>query len=435
MSSEQDASFGHRLRRLREAAGLTQEELAGRAGLSPNAISDLERSRRRHPYPHTVRALADALELPEDERAALIGLVPRRDAATPASPAAAPTDGLPVPPSRLIGREREATRLGAVLRRGEARLVTLTGPGGVGKTRLALEVARNVAGNFPDGAFFVELAPLGDPDLVLPTVSQALGLRETGERTSRETLFAYLLRRKVLLVLDNFEHLLGAAPEVAGLLGSSPGLVVLATSRAPLRVRGEHEYPVGPLAVPDPSRTTDAESVAASPSAELFARRAREANPSFSLTERNAASVAAICWRLDGLPLALELAAARARFLGPMELLSRLDRALEAGGARDLPERQRTMRAALNWSHELLYEAERTLFGRLSVFAGGFALAAAEEVAASGAVEPERVMESLGNLAEQSLVTVEPDAGGTETRYGMLEPVRQYARDKLGERG
>ena len=163
MSPEQDASFGHRLRRLREAAGLTQEELAGRSGLSPNAISDLERGRRRHPYPHTVRSLADALELPEDERAALIGAVPKRGGAARAAPDSAPTGGLPEVLSPLIGRERDAAKLGAVLRRGEARLVTLTGPGGVGKTRLALEVAQNVAGGFPDGAFFVELAPLGDP--------------------------------------------------------------------------------------------------------------------------------------------------------------------------------------------------------------------------------------------------------------------------------
>ena len=432
MSPEQDASFGHRLRRLREAAGLTQEELAGRSGLSPNAISDLERGRRRHPYPHTVRSLADALELPEDERAALIGAVPKRGGAARAAPDSAPTGGLPEVLSPLIGRERDAAKLGAVLRRGEARLVTLTGPGGVGKTRLALEVARDVAGGFPDGAFFVELAPLGDPDLVLPTVSQAVGLRETGGKASRETLLAYLHRRKLLLVLDNFEHLLGAAPVVASLLGSSAGLVVLASSRAPLRVRGEHEYPVGPLAVPDPSRTTDAESVAASPSAELFARRAREANPAFSLTRKNAASVAAICWRLDGQPLALELAAARARFLGPTELLARLDRTLEAGGARDLPERQRTMRATLDWSYGLLPDEERATFRALGVFAGGFTLEAAEYVGEGiGATDATHL---LGSLVEQSLVAAETD-DGEGARYRMLEPIRQYALEKLEESG
>jgi tetratricopeptide (TPR) repeat protein len=187
--------------------------------------------------------------------------------------------------------------------------------------------------------------------------------------------------------------------------------------------------------VPDPSRATDAESVAASPSAELFARRAREANPAFSLTRKNAASVAAICWRLDGLPLALELAAARARFLGPTELLARLDRALEAGGARDLPERQRTMRATLDWSHDLLSDREKALFQRLSVFVGGFGLEAAEAAGWAGEAGTEDALGLLASLVEQSLVTAEPDVGGGETRYGVLEPVRQYALERLHDGG
>ncbi|MDP9480998.1 MAG: hypothetical protein M3R38_35925, partial [Actinomycetota bacterium] len=241
-------------------------------------------------------------------------------------------------------------------------------------------------------------------------------------------LRGYLREKRLLLVLDNFEHLLEAAPEVAELLAACPSLKVLATSRAPLRLRGEREYPVAPLAVPDPARAPDAEAVAASPAAKLFVDRAREASPAFSFNRKNAAVVAAICWRLDGLPLALELAAARTRFLGPTELLSRLDRALEAGGARDLPERQRTMRGTLDWSHELLAEAERRLFRRLSVFAGGFALEAAEEVA-----DGEDVLFLLGRLVEQSLVTAEPHED--ETRYGMLEPIRQYALEKLKESG
>ena len=432
MSPEDEPSFGVRLRRLRETAGFTQEELAGRAGLSLNAVSDLERGRRRHPYPHTVRSLADALGLPEDERAALAGSVPRRGGATRVAPSAAPAVVLPEPPSSLVGREREAQNLVAILRRGGTRLLTLTGPGGVGKTRLALEVARNAAGDFPDGAFFVGLAPLGDPDLVVPTISQAAGLREMGEKVSRETLLGYLHKRKLLLVLDNFEHLLGAAPEVASLLGSSPGLVVLATSRAPLRVRGEMEYPVEPLAVPDPSHESDTESVAGSPAAELFARRAQDANPTFALTRKNAAAVAAICWRLDGLPLALELAAARARFLGPTELLARLDRALEAGGARDLPERQRTMRSTLDWSFSLLSPGEQILFRTLSVFAGSFPLEAAESVGED--LGRAYVTDLLGSLVEQSLVAADTDAGGG-VRYRMLEPVRQYAQGKLEESG
>jgi predicted ATPase len=209
---------------------------------------------------------------------------------------------------------------------------------------------------------------------------------------------------------------------------------VLVTSRAPLRVRGEREYAVSPLAVPDPTRMPEAREVAQTPAAELFVERAEEASPSFELTQANAAAVAAICWRLDGLPLALELAAAQTRFLGPTALLSRLDRALEAGGARDLPERQRTMRATLDWSHDLLHEPEKELFRRLSVFAGGFTLETAEDVGAAGTVEAEDVLVLLGNLVEQSLVVVETSPEG-RTRYRMLEPVRQYALERLRESG
>jgi predicted ATPase len=333
-----------------------------------------------------------------------------------------------VPPTLLVGRERDVAVVRSLLEEDGARLLTLTCTGGVGKTRLALEVADRMRGEFLDGATFVALAPLSAPDLVVPTVAQTLGLREAGGRPVRELVHGYLRDKRLLLVLDNLEHLLEAAPEVAVLLSTCPSLKILATSRAPLRLRGEREYPVGPLAVPDPARAPDAESVAASPSAKLFVERALEANPAFSLNQKNAAAVAAFFWRLDGLPLALELVAAQARFLGPTELLSRLDQALQSGGARDLPERQRTMRSALDWSHELLAEAERVLFRRLSVFTGGFALEAAEEVA-----DEEDALDLLGRLVEQSLVTAE--LREDETRYGMLEPIRQYALEKLEQSG
>jgi predicted ATPase len=263
---------------------------------------------------------------------------------------------------------------------------------------------------------------------LMPGVARALGLREASATPARELVHGYLRERHLLLVLDNLEHLIEAAPEVTALLAAGPGAKVLVTSRAPLRLRGEQEYPVAPLAVPDPARAPDAEGVATSPAGGLFLERAREANPSFALTRKNAAAVAAICWRLDGLPLALELVAAQARFLVPAELLSRLDQALEAGGARDLPERQRTMRGTLDWSHDLLPEPERRLFRRLSVFAGGFTLEAAEEVA-----NGEDTLVLLGRLQEQSLVTVESHED--EARYGMLEPVRQYATERLRESG
>ena len=418
------------LRELREAGGLTQEELASRAGLTAKAVSALERGERKRPYPHTVRVLADALELSGDKRSALLAAVPNRGAEAPAAAQEQPK--ISVPHTSLLGREQELEEIQGFLR--EVRLLTLTGAGGVGKTRLALEAARRGEDLLPDGVAFIGLAPLSDAALVVPTIAQSLGLRETEGRSSREALYAYLNEKRLLLVLDNFEHVLEAAPEVVELIEACAHLVVLVTSRAPLRVRGEQEYPVPPLVVPDPTRAPVVEEVASTPAVELFAERAQAASPSFELTEANAAAVAAICWRLDGLPLALELAAARVRFLGPTALLSRLDRALETGGARDLPERQRTMRATLDWSHDLLHNPEKELFRRLSVFAGGWTLEAAEEVLAAGDVGAEDVLALLVNLGEQSLAVAETSADGS-VRYSMLEPVRQYALEKLEDSG
>jgi predicted ATPase/DNA-binding XRE family transcriptional regulator len=438
-ASRGDTPFGTRLRQLREAAGLTQGELAGRAGLTAKAIGMLERGARKHPYPHTVRALADSLELSEDERVALTRSIPRRSGNAPApvvEAAAMHPSALPVTLTPLVGREREVEEIVDLLGRVAAvRLLTLTGPGGIGKTRLAIEAARKTSGYFPDGVAFVALAPLGDAALMMPSVSQALGLREAASARLLEVLRQYLRDRRFLLVLDNFEHVTEAAPEVVDLLGSCPKLSVLATSRAPLRVRGEHEYPVSPLAVPDPTRMPEAQEVAQTPAVKLFIERAEDASSTFELTHANAPAVAAICWRLDGLPLALELAAAQTRFLGPTALLSRLDQALQAGGARDLPERQRTMRATLDWSYELLHEPERELFECLSVFAGGFTLEATESVGGTQESGGEDVLALLGNLVEQSLVVAEPAAEGDEIRYRMLEPIRQYAWGRLEEGG
>jgi predicted ATPase/DNA-binding XRE family transcriptional regulator len=432
--------FGRRLRALREGAGLSQEELAARAGLTAKGIGALERGERRHPRSHTVRSLAAALTLSDADRGAFLAAVPKRAGGalshaearvgTFALPAALPA----APPTLLLGREQEVRAVFSLLEKGEARLLTLTGPGGVGKTRLALEVAGGAKEMFTDGVAFVALASLKDADLVFSTIFRTLGLQEVGGRSVRETLHEHLRGSRMLLVLDNFEHVMEAAPEVADLLATCPDLVVLATSRAALRVRGEKEYPVQPLAVPDPSRSPDMGIVNSSPAARLFADRAGEANPSFEITSKNAASVAAICWRLGGLPLALELAAAKSRYLGPTELLSRLDRALEAGGARDLPERQRTMGATLDWSHDLLSDEEKALFRHLSVFAGGFGLEAAEAAGGAGEARAEDALILLGSLVEQSLVTAEPEAPG-ETRYRMLEPIRQYALEQLHKSG
>ena len=446
-SSEAEGSFAGRLRALRLAASLSQEELAERAGLTVNAIGALERGERRRPYPHTVRALADALGLSDAEREALAAAVPARAAraSSPSGRTGAPMTAepvpvggpasfarLPVPPSPLIGREAEVRSLVDLLRARSYRLVTLTGPGGVGKTRMAWEAGARLAEDFAGAVVLVDLAPVPDAALVTHALAHALGLRELDSRGAddaglTDAIVGFLGTRPMLVLLDNVEHVLDCAPAVTGLVARCPGLVVLATSRAPLRVRAETEMPVPPLQVPDPRQMPDAAGVGNSAAARMFLDRAAAAGAPVELTEQNAATIAAICWRLDGLPLALELAAARARLLSPTTLLARIDEAVGAGGMRDAPERQRTMRATLGWSYDLLGEPERVLFRRLSVFAGGFSLPAVEALCDPG----DDALPVLGGLVEQSLVARTADPDGHPSRFRLLEPVRQYAADLL----
>jgi non-specific serine/threonine protein kinase len=440
------------LRRTRLTAGLTQKALADRAGLSVHAISDLERGTRRFPYPQTVQQLARALRLSAADRAGFEAAVPHRLGSTArVLDHAGAVGNLPVAVTSLIGREREAAEVGRLL--ATTRLLTLTGTGGVGKSRLALEVARAAAGDYPDGAWLVELAPLADPALVPQAVARALGVAESPGRPLVETLVAALrLRQPLLLVLDNCEHLVDACARLVEALLDCPTVRVLATSREPLAIGGELTWRVPSLGVPDDQRDRPAAAVAGCAAVRLFVERAGFARPGFALTPENTAAVAEICVRLDGIPLALELAAARVAALSVEQIADRLDDRfrLLTGGRRTALRRQQTLEAALAWSHDLLTAPEHVIFRRLAVFAGGWTLEAAEAVCAEGAWHeggregapgepmspPSRrpalsldVLDLLPRLVDKSLVEVEEREGAA--RYRLLESVRQYARAQL----
>jgi predicted ATPase/DNA-binding SARP family transcriptional activator len=336
---------------------------------------------------------------------------------------------LPTPPTPLVGRRLEVAAVAALLR-DEVRLVTLTGPGGAGKTRLAVAAAAELGPELPDGAVFVDLAAVNDPELLGSAIAQALGLGEGAEGVE-ETLVEHLAPANMLLLLDNLEQLAPEVALVARLLAAAPRLRVLATSRTPLRLAAEQEYPVPPLAVPDPAQASF-EELAANDAVRLFAARARAVDPGFTLDDGNAAAVAQVCERLDGLPLAIELAAARSKLLSPEAMSRRLDQALDllVGGGHDLPDRQRTLRATLEWSHGLLSEEERKLFARFGVFAGGWTLEAAEAVCGEDGLD---VFHTLASLVDESLVRRVARPG--EPRFRMLATIREYAVERLEQSG
>jgi predicted ATPase/DNA-binding XRE family transcriptional regulator len=411
-------TFGALLKCYRMAAGLTQEALAERASLSTRAVSDLERGLSRAPRYDTLDLLTRAMNLEAEPRAALFSAarpaLPREDAK------ATPLQVLPFPPTALLGREQEiAQALGLVRERG-VRLLTVTGPSGVGKTRLALEIAHDLRAGFADGLAWIDLTVLRDPSLVPQTVAQALGLREQADRPFSEQVRAFLQDKQCLLLLDNFEQVLSAADFVADLLVSCPRLQVLVTSRAPLHLRAEQQLVLTPL--------TQAAAVT------LFRERAHRLQPHLDATDP---SVAAICDQVDRLPLAIELAAAHVRVLSLPVLLERLSDRLRFlhGGARDLPERQRTMHEAIAWSYHLLPPTQQRWFRALSIFMGGYTLAAAESICwGEEPITSDECLSTIAALVDASLVQMETTGDGLP-RYSMLEVIREYAGEQLRAAG
>jgi predicted ATPase/DNA-binding XRE family transcriptional regulator len=419
-------NFGLLLRRYRLAASLSQEALGERSGLSANAIAALERGRRRAPRPATVLLLADGLDLGPAERALLIGSVRLGSAVEEEGV----LSRVPLPLTSFVGRAHQLAEVRHLL--DSARLLMLAGAAGVGKTRLAIEVARDV----DTEVGFVELAPLADGAEVPHAVASILGVQEQPRQSLMQTLAESLQSRDLLLVLDNCEHLLHFCAELTGtLLRACPRLRVLATSREPLGMAGEVVWPVPALSLPQ----LDAPFIAAQGTSEavsLFVERARAVSPDFALTEKNARAIAEVCVQLDGLPLALELAAARVRVLSPLQIAKRLsDRfGLLASGSRGAPARHHSLQAAIDWSFDLLSARERLLLERLAVFAGGWTLEAVETVCAGGDIQPSEVLGLLGRLVDRSLVVAEPASSGA-FRYRLLETIRKYASERLARSG
>jgi predicted ATPase/DNA-binding XRE family transcriptional regulator len=425
-----DDNLGASLKNLRRATGMTQEELAERAGISARTVSDLERGLRTTVHHDTARRLASALGLGDEQRRKFEAVARGRAIVLPSAQTRGAILTVPTP---FFGRSRELESIKATLVAGDVRLLTLTGPGGIGKTRLALEAAAGIQVSFPDGIFFVSLGELKEASLVAPELAKSVGAVETGAGLE-ELLTRRLAGRRVLVVLDTFEHLTPAAPLVYSLLLSCPKIAFLVTSRSALRLRGENEFPVPPLESPSQIGDHPMEDVMRWPATALFWERAQAVRPDLQLDMHSALLVVEICRRLDGLPLAIELAAARVKHLPLAAIRDQLEHRLEllVGGPLDLPLRQRAIRDTVAWSHDLLDSQAQKLLRRLSVFAGGWSLDDVATVCGPFA-EIGDALESVSGLVDQSLVFLDPNH--PEARYGMLDVVKEYASRRLMDAG
>lgn len=448
MSTATTVAFGPLLRHYRLASGLTQQELAERAGVGLRAISDLERGARTRPYRYTILRLANALGVPEPDRGEFFAAArrvvlsshanvvangadqPRLVGGVPPSSGWELRHNLPVPLSSFVGRERDVTALRDLLR--TTRLLTLTGAGGIGKTRLALEVARSLLNAYTDGIWLVELAAIAEPDLLPSTLATVLGVHPEPDQHTLDTLIGALCSRQVLLVLDNCEYLVAACARLTRtLLEACPGVTILVTSRQRLGTSGELIWRVPSLATLSGDDRPSVEGMLDYAAVRLFVERARAVESRFALTPNNAGAVARICERLDGIPLAIELAAAQVRVLTAEQIARRLDdrfALLTGGDPSDIP-RHATLRATVDWSHDLLDERERILFRRLAVFVGGWSVEAAETVCGTTGIAATEVLGLLTRLVDQSLVLV--DLGADHSWYRFLETIRLYARERL----